>query len=100
MGQRIENKRIISSDRVRKPRKQKNNIIIAVEGKNKTEKIYFNNFDNGKRNYSISFAKGNYTDPLNLVKILAKEINKFELDLTDGDEAYCIFDVDMDSSKK
>lgn len=99
MGQRIENKRIISSDRVRKPRKQKNNIIIAVEGKNKTEKIYFNNFDNGKRNYSISFAKGNYTDPLNLVKILAKEINKFELDLTDGDEAYCIFDVDMDSSK-
>ena len=76
MGRRIENKRVISNDRVRKERKQKNKIIIAVEGKNKTEKLYFNNFDNGKKNYSISFAKGNYTDPLNLVKMLIEEMKK------------------------
>jgi DUF1680 family protein len=42
VGRRIENKRVISNDRVRKERKQKNKIIIAVEGKNKTEKLYFN----------------------------------------------------------
>ena len=70
MGRRIENKRVISNDRVRKERKQKNKIIIAVEGKNKTEKLYFNNFDNGKKSYSISFAKGNYTDPLKMNTIL------------------------------
>lgn len=49
MGKRIEKNRQISKDRVRKIRKQKNKIIIAVEGKNKTEKIYFNNFDDGKK---------------------------------------------------
>lgn len=99
MGQKIENKRKISSDRVRKVRKQKNKIIIAAEGKNKTEKIYFSHFDDGKKSYSISFAKGNYTDPFNLVKMLIDEIKKIGLDLTDGDEAYCVFDTDMDPTK-
>lgn len=91
--------RKISSDRTRKIRKQKNKIIIAAEGKNKTEKIYFNNFDDGKKSYSISFARGNYTDPLNLVKMLIDEIKKLELDLDNGDMAYCVFDTDMNSSK-
>lgn len=99
MGRRIENKRVISNDRVRKKRKQKNKIIIAVEGKNKTEKLYFNNFDNGKKSYSISFAKGNYTDPLNLVKMLIEEMKKIGVDLSDGDRAYCIFDTDIEPIK-
>lgn len=99
MGQRVDNKRRISSDRARKIRKQKNKIIIAAEGKNKTEKIYFNHFDDGKKSYSISFAKGNYTDPLNLVKMLIDEIKKIGLDLTDGDEAYCVFDTDTNPIK-
>lgn len=99
MGRRIENKRVISNDRVRKERKQKNKIIIAVECKNKTEKLYFNNFDNGKKSYSISFAKGNYTDPLNLVKMLIEEMKKIGVDLSDGDRAYCIFDTDIEPIK-
>ena len=94
-----EDKRVISNDRVRKERKQKNKIIIAVEGKNKTEKLYFNNFDNGKKSYSISFAKGNYTDPLNLVKMLIEEMKKIGVDLSDGDRAYCIFDTDIEPIK-
>ncbi len=81
MGQRVEKKRNISAYRVRKLRKPKNNILIAVEGKNKTEKLYFNNFDDGKKSYSIIFAKGNYTDPLNLVKMLIKEIKTLGLNL-------------------
>ena len=84
-------KRVISPDRIRNIRKQKNKILIAVEGKNKTEKLYFGNFDDGKKDFSISFAKGNYTDPLNLVKMLIKELDKIGLDLTDGDEAYSYF---------
>lgn len=99
MGQIIKNKRKISSDRVRKIRKQKNKIIIAAEGKNKTEKTYFNHFDDGNKSYSISFAKGNYTDPLNLVKMLIDEIIRIGLDLTDGDEAFCVFDTDVDPMK-
>ena len=94
MGRRVEKKRRISDDRVGKSRIPKSKILIAVEGNNKTEKIYFSNFDNGKKKYSISFARGNYTDPLNLVKMLIKEIDKIGLDLDGYDEAYCVFDVD------
>lgn len=56
MGQRVEKKRNISAYRVRKLRKPKNNILIAVEGKNKTEKLYFNNFDDGKKLFN-NFCK-------------------------------------------
>lgn len=99
MGRGINNSRKISSDRVGKPRKRKNIIIIAVEGKNKTEKLYFDNFDDGKKLYSIIIAKGNDTDPLKLVKNLDKGIKKMELFLDEGDMAFCIFDVDVDPNK-
>lgn len=99
MGRRLEQNRKISNDRVRKTRKPKSKILIAVEGKNKTEKLYFNHFDDGNKNYSISFAKGNYTDPLNLVKMLIEEIKRIGLDLNDEDKAYCVFDVDVDFAK-
>lgn len=42
--------------RVRKIRKPKNKILISVEENNKTEKLYFNNFDNGK---VIGFVESN-----------------------------------------
>ena len=99
MGRRIEHNRKISSDRVRKVRKQKSKILIAAEGKNKTEKIYFSNFENGKKPYNITYARGNNTDPLKLVKMLIKEIDNLKLDLQDDDIAYCIFDTDVDPNK-
>ena len=99
MGRRIEHNRKISSDRVRKVRKQKSKILIAAEGKNKTEKTYFSNFENGKKPYNITYARGNNTDPLKLVKMLIKEIDNLKLDLQDEDIAYCIFDTDVDPNK-
>ncbi len=99
MGRRIERNRKISNDRVRKVRKQKSKILIAAEGKNKTEKIYFSNFEDGKKSYNITFARGNNTDPLKLVKMLIKEIDELKLDLQDDDAAFCIFDTDVDPIK-
>ncbi len=99
MGRRIEQNRTISNDRVRKIRKQKSKILIAAEGKNKTEKIYFSNFEDCKKTYNITYARGNNTDPLKLVKMLVKEIEKIGLDLQDGDVAYCIFDTDTNPDK-
>ena len=64
MGRRIEHNRKISSDRVRKVRKQKNKILIAAEGKNKTEKTYFSNFENGKKPYNITYASGAFSSTL------------------------------------
>lgn len=99
MGRRVEHNRRISNDRVRKVRKQKSKILIAAEGKNKTEKTYFSNFEDGKKSYNITYARGNNTDPLKLVKMLIKEIDELKLDLQDDDVAYCIFDTDVDSNK-
>lgn len=99
MGRRIEHNRRISNDRVRKVRKQKRKILIAAEGKNKTEKTYFSNFEDGKKTYNITYARGNNTDPLKLVKMLIKEIDELKLDLQDDDVAYCIFDTDVDPNK-
>lgn len=99
MGRKISQNRRISSDRVRKIRKRKSKILIALEGKNKTEKIYFSNFEDGKKSYNISYAKGNNTDPLKLVEMLIKEIENMGLDLQDDDVAYCIFDTDSNPSK-
>lgn len=99
MGRRIEHKRKISNDRVRKERKQKSKVLIAAEGKNKTEKTYFSNFEDGKKSYNITYARGNNTDPLKLVKMLIKEIDELKLDLQDDDVAYCIFDTDINPNK-
>lgn len=99
MGRRIEQNRRISSDRVRKIRKQKSKILIALEGKNKTEKTYFSNFEDSTKSYNISYAKGNNTDPLNLVQMLIKQIDNMGLDLQDDDIAYCIFDTDTNPDK-
>ena len=99
MGRRVEHNRRISNDRVRKVRKQKSKILIAAEWKNKTEKTYFSNFEDGKKSYNITYARGNNTDPLKLVKMLIKEIDELKLDLQDDDVAYCIFDTDVDPNK-
>ena len=92
-------KRNFNDNNTRQKRKTKSKIIIAVEGKNKTEKTYFSNLDNGKKDYSISFAKGNYTDPINLVKMLIIEMNKLDINLISGDKAYCVFDTDININK-
>lgn len=91
--------RRISNDRVRKIRKRKNKILIAVEGTNKTEKIYFSNFDDGKKPYTITIAKGNDTDQLGMIKLLSKEIDKRDIDLSNGDIAFCVFDTDINTKK-
>ncbi len=99
MGRRVEHNRKISNVRVRKPRKSKSKVLIATEGKNKTEKTYFSNFEDSKKSYNVTYARGNNTDPLKLVKMLIKEIDELKLDLQDDDVAYCIFDTDVDPNK-
>lgn len=61
-------------DRVRKIRKPKNKILISVEKNNKTEKLYFNNFDNGK---VIGFVESN---PSTEIYKLVKELKENKKD--------------------
>ncbi len=76
-------------------RKRKKVLLIATEGKNKTEKLYFRNFNSD--NVSVQFTHGNETDPPNMTARLICEYNDDEL--TTDDLAVCLVDTDFDSYK-
>ena len=80
-------------------RKSKRVILVSYEGKNKTEKIYFNNYSNRESDFILQIVPGNETDPVNLVKQTIQKINELGLDLEEDDRAFCIFDTDTQLTK-
>ena len=74
-------------------RQRKSVILLAAEGNNKTEKLYFSAF--ADEHYSIRFARGNDTDPMHLANSLLKEYKRLELDSELGDSAFCLVDGDL-----
>jgi len=86
--------------RKREIRKTKENILFEFEGKNKTEEIYFKNFQKRDNSYNIKFAYGNDTDPVGMVKSLIKYMEKENINTEYKDKIYCVFDADIDMSKQ
>ena len=80
-------------------RKSKRVILVAVEGKNKTENNYFNNYRLRDKDYIIKLVPGNETDPINLVNKTIIKVKELGLNLEENDRAYCIFDTDLDERK-
>lgn len=78
-------------------RQPKKVIVIAAEGKNKTESLYFKKFNSNK--LRVHIAKGRATDPVNLVKELDHECKYQEVDFDQGDVAFCLIDSDFDNKK-
>ena len=78
-------------------RKRNPFIIIGCEGKNKTEKIYFKNFNS--RKCIIKFSKGNSTDPVGIVQDL---INFMDNDVgrEENDRVYAVLDTDVNTEKQ
>ena len=85
--------------RNRNNRRSKRVILVAYEGKNKTERNYFDSFKGLDKNYTIRTVPGNETDPVNLVKQTIENVKEKGLVLEDDDRAFCIFDTDVNSSK-
>lgn len=85
--------------RNRNDRKSKRVILVAYEGKNKTERNYFDSFKGIDKNYTIKVVPGNETDPVNLVKQTIERAKELRLVLEDDDRAFCIFDTDVNPSK-
>ena len=71
-------------------RRRKSIILLAAEGKNRTETQYFKKVP--CPNHVIRFAPGNYTDPVNMVHALKREYEELELDPQLGDAAFCLVD--------
>ena len=78
-------------------RKRNPFVIIGCEGKNKTEKMYFKNFNS--RQCMIKFSKGNSTDPKGIVQDVINFIQN-EIELEEDDKVYAIFDIDVGQNKQ
>ena len=91
----------MSKDRRRNKnnRKSKRVILVSVEGKNKTEKNYINNFSSREKDFVIKVVPGNETDPINLVEQAIKKSKELNLDLEEDDKAYVVFDLDTNINK-
>lgn len=76
-------------------RHEKHVLLIAAEGKNKTETTYFRNFQRG--NVSVKTISGNETSPGQLAERLIDEAD--QLQLKDDDLAVCLVDSDFDIAK-
>lgn len=80
-------------------RKRKPVMLITAEGRNKTERQYFNSFQDQHGKYSIRFATGLETDPVGMLKAMEKAWKKKELSEKDGDKAYIVLDMDCKPEK-
>src|SRR5574344_1461264 len=81
-------------------RQKKPVILITAEGRNKTEKQYFNSFQEKHGKYVIRFANtGLETDPYGLLKAMEKAWKKNELSEKDSDKAYIVLDMDCKPEK-
>jgi hypothetical protein len=73
--------------------------FIAVEGNNKTERLYLQNFNSQNSKYSVRFAPGNDTDCESMAENLLSFMNKRGFDHSCGDIAVCIIDIDANKQK-
>lgn len=80
-------------------RKRKPVMLIAAEGKNKTEKQYFYSFQEQHGKYTIHFATGLETDPFGMLKTVEKAWKNKELSEKNGDKAYIVLDMDCKPEK-
>ena len=78
-----------------KKRREKKLIVVAAEGENKTELTYLKEFNRRQKEYRIIPAKGNNTDPENLVEDARKSAIRESLDYSFGDKAIAVFDTDV-----
>ena len=93
-------RRIEQIQRNRKNRKTKENILFEFEGNNKTEEMYFRNFQKRGNPYNIKFAYGHDTNPVGMVKSLISYMKKEDISIENDDKIYCVFDADIDHNKQ
>ena len=75
-------------------------ILIGAEGRNKTEKIYFNELFRNRNDYRVRFTSSTETDPVGIVEATARFVKSEDLDFKNGDLAFCAVDTDTDLSKQ
>ena len=83
--------------RVDRPRKRNPYIFIGVEGKNKTERIYFKNFSS--RCFRFHFSTAGSTDIPGMARELLNLMKEFDFDAGVGDKSFLVIDTDNAPSR-
>lgn len=78
-------------------RKRKRIILIADEGRNKTESNYLKSFDDVS--FTLRFVSDKSTDPVNLMNSLVDRAKELELSEEYEDKAFCLIDADVNPNK-
>lgn len=80
-------------------RERKPLIYIVCEGRNQTERTYFNHFKDRYAPYNLYIENSEATD----ISSMAKKANAIfadkQLDAALGDKVYCLVDLDLDNDK-
>ena len=68
---------------------------LILEGRNKTEKLYFGHFNTRNAPYILKLISAEDTDPLGMAKKAEVVRKKFDIRQENGDEVFCLIDVDL-----
>lgn len=89
------------SNRKRRKRSVKPVMLLEVEGNNnKTEQLYFQNFNSQSSPYSIRVLRSGDTDPVRMSKAIRKAWEDKGLSGNDGDVGFVLADLDLNSEKE
>ena len=80
-------------------RQRKPSIFIVCEGRNKTERTFFNHFNQRNAPYTLRVKDSEATDIMNMAKKAAMLFTEYDLDAEIGDKVYCLVDLDLEQNK-
>ena len=93
-------RRATKKERKSYTKKRNNIILIATEGKNKTEKNYFQGFNKLLKGCNIIFSDGNNTDPVKIVKDAINTARNKDIESQQGDTIFAVFDTDFNKESQ
>ena len=93
-------RRIEQITRKRNKRREKQCILFNFEGNNKTEEIYFKNYQSREKPYYIKPINNHATDPLQMMEVLINYMQRKGIIISDNYKVYCVFDTDLNSDKQ
>ena len=82
------------------PKKRKPVILLVCEGRNKSERLYFEHFNNRNNSYGLKIKDCESTDIMSMAKKTNDLYKYYQLDKELGDHAFCLIDLDLDNAKK
>jgi len=79
-------------------RREKPVIYLICEGKNMTERKYFNNFKNRDNKFNL-YIENSDSDPIHMFKQAENIIQREELDSKRGDKVFWLIDLDLSEER-